>query len=186
MKLGHTPDEWLMQQVARGGREGHDMLVRRHAGSFLTFITRMSGDRQLSEDLFQEVFLTVWIKRRQFDPSRRFKPWLYRIAANRCRAAFRRRSLSAPLLPTDDPAALIPAANPSPAETALATERSCLVTAAVGMLPEKQRLVLVLRIWSKLAYTEIAEILGRSEATVRSNMHHALAGLRAFLEPRMR
>jgi RNA polymerase sigma-70 factor (ECF subfamily) len=76
MRSGQTPDEWLMGQVARGRRDSLDVLVRRYASPLLTFIMRMTGDRHVSEELFQEVFLTVWIKRRQFDQFRRFKPWL--------------------------------------------------------------------------------------------------------------
>ena len=81
---------------------------------------------------------------------------------------------------------LVPASNPSPTEAVAATENSCLVADAVATLPEKQRAVLVLSIWSRLSYAEIAEILRRRESTIRSNMHHALAGLRAYLEPRIR
>jgi DNA-directed RNA polymerase specialized sigma24 family protein len=44
----------------------------------------------------------------------------------------------------------------------------------------------VLRNWNGLSYTEIAEIVRCGEATVRSHMHHALAGMRRYLEPRMR
>ena len=73
-----------------------------------------------------------------------------------------------------------------PDGVSVATDTGCLVEAAVSALPEKQRAVLVLRNWSGLSYGEIAEILGRREATVRSNMHHALAALRAYLEPRMK
>ena len=186
MKQGQVPDEWLMGQVARGRRDSLDILVRRYASPLLTFIARMIGDRHRGEELFQEVFLAVWIKRRQYDQFRRFKPWLYRIAINKCRASFRRRSIPISQSNADDLPTLVPASNPSPTETAVATETSRLVADAVATLPEKQRIVLVLRIWSMLSYPEMAVILNRSEATVRSNMHHALAGLRAYLEPRMR
>lgn len=102
MKAGQIPDEWLMGQVARGRRDGLDILVRRYAGPLLTFLTRMTGDRHRSEELFQDVFLAVWVKGRQYDPFRMFKPWLYRIAINKCRASFRHRPLPVRLAYTDD------------------------------------------------------------------------------------
>lgn len=174
-----------MGQVAHGSRDALDILVRRYASPLLTFIARMIGDRHRSEELFQEVFLAVWIKRRQYKHFRRFKPWIYRIAINKCSASFRRRSIPMTRSAHDDLPTLVPASNPLPSETAVAAETHCLVEAAVAALPDKQRTVLVLRIWSKLPYAEIARILNRDQATVRSHMHHALAGLRAYLEPRL-
>ena len=85
-------DEWLMAQVAHGQRDCLETLVRRHATRLLTFIERMAGDRHRAEELFQEVFLAVWVKRRQYQFPRPFKPWLYTIAANRCHAAARARN----------------------------------------------------------------------------------------------
>ena len=73
----------------------------------------------------------------------------------------------------------------SPADTAIATETADLVAAAVTRLPSQQRAVVVLRIWEGLSYAEIAEVVGRTEATVRSHMHHGLAALRKSLEPRL-
>jgi RNA polymerase sigma factor (sigma-70 family) len=68
----------------------------------------------------------------------------------------------------------------------VATETAQLVAQAVATLPPAQRTVVVLRNWNGLAYAEIAQIVGRSEGTVRSHMHHALAGIRKYLEPRLR
>src|SRR5688572_17801120 len=84
-------DEWLMNQVVAGRRESLAPLVRRYANALLTFIYRMTGDRAISEELFQEVFLAVWLKRTQYQFPRTFRSWLFGIAANRCRADYRRR-----------------------------------------------------------------------------------------------
>src|SRR5262249_43789443 len=87
-------DEWLMAQTALGKREPLEPLLRRHASPLLTFIQRMVGDRHRSEELFQEVFLAVWVKRRQYQFPRPFKAWLYAIALNKCRASYRQRTRS--------------------------------------------------------------------------------------------
>src|ERR1700722_13322151 len=84
-------DEGLMMHVAQGHREHLEPLIRRYASPLLTFIRRMVGDRHRSEELFQEVFLAVWSKRGQYDWARPFKPWLYAIALNKCRATNRSR-----------------------------------------------------------------------------------------------
>jgi RNA polymerase sigma-70 factor (ECF subfamily) len=178
-------DEWLMAQVAAGKRDHLEPLIHRYAGRLLTFIRQMIGDRHRSEELFQEVFLAVWQKRAQYTYPRPFKAWLFAIALNKCRAAFRVRALPTSLLMEDDSAATPAAREPSPADKAVATETAALVTTAVTRLPPQQRAVVVLRIWDGLSYAEIAEIVGRSEGTVRSNMHHGLAAMRAYLEPRL-
>jgi RNA polymerase sigma-70 factor (ECF subfamily) len=182
MNLGQERDEWLMGQAALGKREYLEPLIRRYANPLLTFIRRMVSDRQQSEDLFQEVFLAVWKNRWQYQFPRPFKAWLYAIALNQCWAAQRRR---APGLLDEKPCSTLASRDPSPAETAIATETAALVTAAVARLAPQQRAVIVLRVWNGLSYSEIAEILGRSEGTVRSNMHHGLAAMRKYLEPRL-
>lgn len=183
MEQGQISDESLMERVVDGKRASLDILVRRHANPLLTFIVRMIGDSHRSEELFQEVFLTVWVKRRQYNRFYRFKPWLYQIALNKCRASFRRQPL--PVRHPYEDEALAIASDCPPSEAALAVETQHLIAGAVATLPEKLRAVLVLRIWSKLPYSEISMILNRNENTVRSNMHHALDKLRAYLEPRM-
>jgi DNA-directed RNA polymerase specialized sigma24 family protein len=90
MEMDHQPDERLMQEVAAGKRECVGPLLRRHASGLLTFIQRMIGDRHRSEELFQDVFLAVWTGRHRYQYPRPFRPWLFGIAANKCRAAFRR------------------------------------------------------------------------------------------------
>jgi RNA polymerase sigma-70 factor (ECF subfamily) len=180
MGPGEDRDEYLMARVAEGRAELLERLVRRHASPLLTFIHRMVGDRHRSEELFQEVFLAVWLKRRQYEYPRPFKPWLYAIALNKCRAAFRARARAAVALGEEG---ATPASGASPAEQAIAAETAVLVSRAVTRLPEQQRAVVVLRIWQDLPYARIAEILGCGEGTVRSHMHHGLAALRAALRP---
>jgi RNA polymerase sigma-70 factor (ECF subfamily) len=178
-------DEWLMSQVVLGRHEALEVLVRRYAHRLLTFIRRMIDDHHRSEELFQEVFIAVWRKRGQYQMPRPFKPWLYAIALNACRAEFRRRRVVAvPIMDSDSPASAVE--NDPPGDVVVATESSTQVLAAVHALPPKQRAVLALRTWSEFSYGEIAEMLGCSEATVRAHMHHALAALRAYLEQRKR
>jgi RNA polymerase sigma-70 factor (ECF subfamily) len=178
-------DEWLMAEVGRGKREALEPLVRRHATPLLTFIHRMVGDRQHSEEVFQDVFLAVWTKGWQYEYPRPFKSWLYAIAVNKCHAAVRHAPRSPPcsienLAPLD-----LQAPDASPAETAIATETAAAVAEAVTLLPPRQRAVVVLRIWQQLSYLEIADILGTTEATARAHMHHGLGAMRKYLEPRL-
>ena len=174
---GDDSDEELMREVARGRSDRLEMLVRRYSVRLMTFLTRMVGDRHRAEELFQEVFLAVWMKRHLYDQARAFRPWLYAVAVNACRAAFRRRVLPTALLADhiDNGAA--------PGDRLCAAETAAQIGRAVAQLPEQQRTVVVLRIWEELPYARIAEIVGCTEGTVRSHMHHGLAALRRHLEP---
>jgi RNA polymerase sigma-70 factor (ECF subfamily) len=185
MNQSRESDEWLMGQVAQGERDCLTPLVRRYASSLLTFIQRMIGDRHRSEELFQEVFLTVWEKRASYRFPATFRSWLFAIAANRCRADFRRVRVEEFLL--EEPFALAASSGgPTPVDTVVGAETAQIVSAAMAALPEQQRSVVVLRVWNGLSYREIAEILKCSEGTARSHMHHGLSAMRSYLEPRMR
>jgi RNA polymerase sigma-70 factor (ECF subfamily) len=181
MKPEAERDEVLMAQVAEGRADCLGVLLRRHATPLLSFLRRMTGDRHRSEELFQETFLAVWVKRHQYDDLRPFRPWLYAIALNKCRADRRGRPSDASLLNEVEPAAN----GPTPPDRAMADETAELVGGAVLRLPPQQRAVVLLRIWDNLSYARIAPVLGCSEATVRSHMHHGLAALRQELGPRL-
>lgn len=186
MKPANQSDEWLMGQVATGRRDCLEVLLRRYATGLLTYICRMTGDHHRGEELLQEVFLAVWIKRKQYKLSRPFRAWLYAIATNRCRADFRRaKGKQMSSLDEASPLSGPASKGPSPAEAAVGAERATIVSTAVSQLPEQQRMVVTLRVWGGMTYAEIAQIAGRTETTIRSHMHHALASLRKYLQPRL-
>ncbi|MBL8759244.1 MAG: sigma-70 family RNA polymerase sigma factor, partial [Phycisphaerae bacterium] len=96
-------DEAVFEAYRDGDAEGLGTLVRRYHDDLLRFLVRLVGDRAGAEDVFQETFLQIHLSADSFDASRRFKPWLFTIAANKARDHLRRTSrrrmlnLSAPL-----------------------------------------------------------------------------------------
>ena len=183
MKANTQSDEWLMGQVVSGKRDCLESLVRRYATPLLTYLTRMCGDRHRAEELVQEVFLAVWTKRKTYKLNKQFKAWLYTIATNKCRSAFR-GAKGKPMASLDDAVGFSPPEeNAGPMEAAVGVESAHIVTAAVAALPEQQRMVVTLRIWGGMSYAEIAASAGRTEATIRSHMHRALQSLRESLTP---
>ena len=185
MNKSHESDEWLMGQVATGNRDCLETLMRRYASPLLTFLHRMQGDRHRAEELFQEVFLAVWTKRKTYKLPRSFRFWLYAIAANRCRADFRKAKI--PAVSADINGGTDAISNErGPSDVAVAGETASLVDVAVKRLPTNQRTVVVLRIWNQMSFAEIAEAMGLKEGTVRSHMHHGLASLRNSLQPQLK
>lgn len=187
MGIDQRSDDGLMQAVADGDRDCLEPLVRRYASPLLTFLQRMLGDRELAEELFQEVFLAVWQHRRTFravtgDGAQSFRPWLFAIARNRCRKEFRRvQPVSGPIEENEIP----DFRDLSPLDVMIAEETERLVEQGLTHLTPNQRMVVVLRIWNGLSFAEIAEAVGCAEATARPHMHHGLVSLRRFLEPRL-
>jgi RNA polymerase sigma-70 factor (ECF subfamily) len=186
MAMEPATDERLMGELAGGRTDRLEPLVRRHATTLMTFIRRMVGSRADSEDVFQEVFVSVWKSRHRYDVDRPFKPWLFAIARNACRARFRFRPAPALSLDAAGSSPQPAVADPPAGEAAVDRERQTLVLNAVQQLPERQRAVVVMRLWSGMSYAEIAKAMGRREATVRAHMHYALVALREYLEPRLR
>jgi RNA polymerase sigma-70 factor (ECF subfamily) len=184
------PDEWLMQQVTLGSAAHLDVLVRRHASPILTFTTRLLGSASRGEEAFQDTFLSIWSRRNTYRYPSPFRPWLFRIAHNKCREISRGRDFLA-LRYNDEPApdSLNSAHHPSipgPADIAIALETTLIVESAVAQLPEQQRATLIMRVWNNMSYSEIAEALAIAEPTARSAMHYALQSMRRILEPRLR
>jgi RNA polymerase sigma-70 factor, ECF subfamily len=177
-------DEELMTRVAQGERDCLTLLMRRHGTALLTFLQRMLGNRQTSEDTFQEVFLAIWLQSRRYDSSRPFRAWLFGIAVNKARESLRKLA-SFPLLPINLPA-IVTDDSLSPPALADRKEKALLVARGITQLPEMQRAVAVLRIWNQLSYSEIADALQCDAGTARSHMFYALSALRKYLEPRMR
>ena len=183
MKATNQSDEWLMGQVVRGNRDCLELLVRRYATPLLTYLSRMCGDAHRAEELVQEVFLTLWTKRKTYKLDKPFRAWLYTIATNRCRSAFRGLK-NKPLASLDDSTGISPESEDhSPMNVAVNSENAHIVSAAVANLPEQQKMVVTLRIWGGMSYAEIAASAGRTEATIRSHMHRALESLRKSLTP---
>ena len=83
-------EELLAAYVATGSRDAFDELVRRYEGELYGYLWHFLGDAQLAEDLFQNTFLQVHLKCRQFEPGRRLRPWLYKIATSQAVDLLRR------------------------------------------------------------------------------------------------
>lgn len=180
MDRPHEPsDEALMQATRHGRNDAFETLLHRYTSPLLGFIRKFVPDVNIAEDLTQEVLVALWVKRHTYQPARAFRPWLFAIAVNRCRAYL--RSLA------DHGGTLHDAiGNQTPPEhRVFANERAVQIHAALARLPERQRVVVLLRVWEGLAYADIAEVVGVSEATVRSHMAHALKALRQELQPHL-
>src|SRR5438309_8084608 len=101
-------DEQLLAEYRGGDKGKFAVLVLRYQRELYHFLVRFLGDRAAAEDVFQETFLQVHQSADQFDPQRRFRPWLFTIAANKARDLMRSQArrptnpLQATISPSDD------------------------------------------------------------------------------------
>lgn len=168
-------DTALMSEV-RGGRTGAlSTLFERHHARLYRFCLRMTGNRQASEDLVQDVFMRMLKYRKSFQEGMAFAPWMFRIARNACADHLRRSALDA--VP-EDGLDLRPAEETTAHERATEDERADLLRRALLALPVERREVLVLSRYEFKSYDEIARALGCSVGAVKVRAHRALKQLR--------
>jgi RNA polymerase sigma-70 factor (ECF subfamily) len=170
-------DEELFAAFGRGAQDKLGELARRYEEPLFRFLYRRTGSVAQAEDLFQETWVSVIKGRRSYQEGRSFKAWLYSIALNLSRKAWRERPAPAP----DPLGRLEPATHDTPTRTLARRETSAEVRKILDALPEAQRDVFLLFEYEGLSYAEIGEALGRPLGTVKSQMHYALLRVRAGL-----
>ena len=186
-------DEDLMSRVAEDDERAFSELVRRFQGRVTNLVSRVLNDRECSDDLAQEVFVRVFVHRRNYRRGSKFSTWLFTIAANLAKNEIRRRvrrrnwfSLDALQEMVSDSA--IQLADPKEGQER-GLERAQLqeaVARAIAAVPEKYRLALVLRDIEGMAYEEIGQVLGIPGGTVRSRINRARAMLKHKLQSLLR
>jgi RNA polymerase sigma-70 factor, ECF subfamily len=184
------PSDAVLVLRARAGDEAAFAgLVRRYERALFNYIRRIVGNAADAEDLFQDVFLRVFSNLNGFDVKKPFRPWLYRIATNRCRDHLRyrklRRTLSLSYAPEAGVATLaerVPASNPDPSVAAAEGELQERLEGALAALPLKHRTVFIMARYDGMPYEEIAASLGIPVGTVKSRMNKAVRDLTRAVE----
>jgi RNA polymerase sigma-70 factor (ECF subfamily) len=175
----------LMLRVRRGDVESFELLLRRHRTPLVNYFHRMVRDPALSEDLAQEAFLRVYQARHRYQAEARFTTWLYRIATNLALNAIRDRKPTAPAESADGEAQSLQLADSKPTveQQLMESDRQRLVRRAIEMLPQNQRVAVILHKYQEVDYCQIAKILGVSVSAVKSLLFRAYGSLRSRLEP---
>ena len=178
-------DSDLVERYRNGDESAFESLVKRYERELFHFLFRFLGKRASAEDVFQDAFLQVHLSIDSFDTERRFKPWLFTIAANKARDFLRRKS-QRPLAPLSAPLDagqqqgpqfidLLEAHMVLPDEQVEQQEVCDLVRQVIDVLPDHLREILLLAYFQRFAYSEIADVLGIPLGTVKSRLHSAVA-----------
>lgn len=185
-------DEELMIKVKEDGDErAFQLLVQRHKKPILNFVYRFLGDREVAEDLSQDVFLRLWMSSSTYLPLARFTTFLYTIAKNVCLNVLA-KSKNAPLMQSLNDADVEAEVNfsnsplcealsnssVSPEREVIGREIEDKVKEAVDKLSPEQRIVFILTQYHGLSYQEVAEIAQCPVGTVASRKNAAVKELR--------
>jgi RNA polymerase sigma-70 factor (ECF subfamily) len=195
MKIRRT-DEELMLRYKDGDKYAFEMLYRRYEKPVLDFIYRMVIDASVAESLCQEAFYRVVKSQKKYKATAKFKTWLFQIALNLCRDRLRRMkhrshlSLNAPMMAHNDGGIELQdcISDPSPdvVENVESGELESLIKTAIASLSEEEHLVVVMKEYQGMPYSEIAEILNCPIGTLKSHNHRAHQRLKKILSKHIR
>ena len=184
-------DTDLVQAIQSGQIDRFPELVQRYERALYNFGLKMCGEAQDAEDVVQDTFLNVFRYLKGFRYETKFKNWLYRIATSTC-IKKRRKSKFAPdrelsledFLPRDEASIenQTPAWARLPLDQVLNEELGRTLKKAILELPEKYRVVLVLRDIEGFSTEESAQILNLSPANIKVRLHRARLFLREELK----
>ena len=170
----------LIGDAKAGDVSAFERLVVLHERAVLRFAQRLLLNREAARDAAQEVFLRLYRSIRSIDERRDLSPWLYRTTSNICLDMLRRtrNDLSIDLVAEPE----MEGRNPEQAMRLAQHQR--LLLEALGELSPRERQAIVLRDLEGWSTTEVAELLGSTETTVRSQISTGRVKLRNYIMAR--
>jgi RNA polymerase sigma-70 factor, ECF subfamily len=185
MDMGVIEDSALMLRYRDGDVRAFEILYSRHKGALYRYLQRLCRDREVANDLFQEVWAKVIASRERYEVRAQFNTFLFRIAHN-CAIDYFRRSGKVPVGQLADVSELeemLPGSEADrPDDQASAAQVKAAFKRALDQLPAEQRDVFVLYEESGLSLEEIGKVTGVAMETAKSRLRYAVSKLRAALK----
>ncbi|MSO94340.1 MAG: sigma-70 family RNA polymerase sigma factor [Thermoleophilia bacterium] len=176
-EAGAAVDAAAVARVAGGDAVALRELYDRYGKVIYSFAYRLTHDATLSEECVQDVFVALWRRAADFDPTRaRLTTWLFVVARNRAIELGRQKARRPELREALEPVG----SEPDPAELVAVADESQRMAEAMAELPEEQLVVLRLSYFDGLSHSEIAEVIGIPLGTVKGRMRLALERLRSL------
>ncbi|MCZ6633441.1 MAG: sigma-70 family RNA polymerase sigma factor [bacterium] len=181
-------DAELITRFLSGQITAFNTLVKRWERPIYNFILRYVGNREETRDLSQQTFIRAYKSLKRLRDPEKFSTWLYQIALNSCRDAARsrsRRPLSLDALQengVDDLPELATSPTHHPDAFAHAQNVRDLLNRALQSIPEEQRVVVIMKEYQGLKFTEIADALSVPLNTVKSRMYYGLSALKKIFD----
>lgn len=190
------PDVRLMLQVRDDVQGAFETLVERYQHRLVGVLAHLVGRPEEAEDLAQDVFLRIYRARKGYKPRAKFSTWFFTIAnnvaLNHLRTKGRNPTIRSGNGESSEARELQPAGervmarDGTPSAQMRKVELAEMVRDALDVLGEDQKVAVLLNKFEDMSYAEIAEVMGRSEAAVKSLLARARNHLREQLEPYLR
>ncbi|WP_426749381.1 RNA polymerase sigma factor [Myxococcus sp. Y35] len=182
-------DAQAMLKVAAGDRQAFAWLFDRYHASVARFAFRFVGDRERAEELTQDIFVKLYRNARAYQPTARFKTFLFRVATNHCLNELRRgeyrmtpTSSSAPDAAETGGVEVEGAQGDRPDAALEGRELEQAVSAALADMSARERAAFTMCRFEGMAYRDIAEALEASESAVKSLIHRATLAVARRIE----
>jgi RNA polymerase sigma factor (sigma-70 family) len=180
---GKTETTEAVARARAGDAEAWGDIYREMGPAIFRFCRRALPTREDAEDATMEIFSKLWEgKLSQYDQTRSFSAWLYRVAANHCWDILRRRKIRQDKETEDVDDVPLEHPDPSQLDRLIEQKTSEEVRHALQKLGARARMALVLRYYSDMSYDEIADALGVRRAFVGVVLLRARHELRQALE----
>jgi RNA polymerase sigma-70 factor (ECF subfamily) len=172
---------------AKGGdEEAFHMIFRRYGRPVLSFLNNLVQNHSLAEELAQETFVRAYRNLPGLQDEARLSTWLFGIARNVAREAFRLKVRDEKKINLDAPESLhIKATGALPEGAMLDRELQQAITRALAELDEDKRVVFSLKIFHEKSYEEISAITGHSIGKLKTDLHRARLEIRKLVAPYM-
>jgi RNA polymerase sigma factor (sigma-70 family) len=179
---GITEATEAIARARAGDAEAWGELYREYAPAIFRFCRRAMPTREDAEDATMEIFMKLKGKLSQYDTTRSFQAWLYKVAANHCWDILRRRKIRQDKETGDVESVPLEHPEPSQLEKLIEQRSSEEVRKALEKMGARARMALVMRYYSDMSYDEIAGALGVRRAFVGVVLLRARHELRQVLE----
>jgi len=182
--MAATDDYALVLLARNGDPQAFGQLVARHERAMLAVARAYFASAADAEDAVQDAFVKAFRSLGQLEEGGRFGGWLMRITVNTCLDTLRSKSHAVSLADFATSVPLRPRLGQmhlTPSTLASRSERSGLLRAAIGRLPEDQRVVVMLRYGGDMSYEQMADYLDVPSSTVEGRLRRAKRALKELL-----
>ena len=167
-------DRQLIEEVLEGNLESFNQIVQTYQRPIYFLALRMLKNPENADEITQKTFLKAYRALSGFQFKSSLKTWLSAIALNLCRTELMRPQREMVELPEQLPQTT----TDDERESDEASHRRHMLQAGLDSLPQRQKEVVMLRIYQELPFKEIAEALSSTESAVKVNFHHAMKSLK--------
>jgi RNA polymerase sigma-70 factor (ECF subfamily) len=168
-------DEMIMEAVKNGDLQQASLLFERYNKRIYNFLARMTMDRDLAEDLTQNVFLRMIKYRNSYRQGLRFQSWIYQVARNIFSDHYQaHKNKFSDFVDVEKVSDNIPDAG----ENESLEEQEKLLERSMSLLNDEQRELLVLTRFQHMKYEEVAVLMDTTVANIKVKVHRAIAKLR--------